>query len=135
MTGVIHDVRQAVQDIVAPGVQELKGEIKGLSAQVAAQNVKIDAVRSELKAEIGAVRSELGSVHSELKADIGSVRSELDSLRSDVGSLRSEMRAGNATLMSALETAILRGENSTLRDLSNLRERVTRLVDQISRKN
>lgn len=100
--GVINDVRQAVQDIVAPGVQELKGEIKGLGDQVAAQNVKIDAVRSELKA--------------------------------DINSLRSEMKSGNTAIMSALETAVLRGENSTLRDLSNLRERVTRLEDQISRK-
>lgn len=104
--GVIHDVRQAVQDIVAPGVQELKGEIKGLDAKFSARldglDVKINSLRSELK--------------------------------TDINSLRSEMKSGNTAIMSALETAILRGENSTLRDLSNLRERVTRLEDQISRK-
>ena len=45
--------------------------------------------------------------------------------------LRSEVRANQLALMAALENAVLRGEIGTQREISELRERVTRIEDQL----
>jgi hypothetical protein len=57
---VITGVRQAVQDFVAPGIQELRGEIKALDARVAALEKISEARFSEMNTKLNARFSEIG---------------------------------------------------------------------------
>jgi len=99
---VLETIRNGVQDFVAPEVRELKGDIRALGA-------KFDA----LHAEFNALHSEFSALHSEFE------------------SLRSESRLNQQALMAALQNAVLRGEMETQREISELRERVTRIEDQL----
>ena len=56
---------------------------------------------------------------------------KFDGLRAEFDALRSEVRANQLALMAALENAVLRGEIGTQREISELRERVTRIEDQL----
>jgi uncharacterized protein (DUF3084 family) len=87
-------VKQAMQDLIAPQIESLKGDIGGL------------------KAEIGAVRSEIGAV----RIEIGAVRTEM---RTEIGALRSEMQAGQLALASEI-----RRIDDTLTWALDLRERI-----------
>jgi hypothetical protein len=67
----------------------------------------------------------------ELKGDIRALGSKFDSLHAEFDALRSEVRANQQALMAALQNAVLRGEMGTQREISELRERVTRIEDQL----
>jgi hypothetical protein len=56
---------------------------------------------------------------------------KFDGLRAEFDALRSEIRANQQALMAALQNAVLRGEIGTQREISELRERVTRIEDQL----
>jgi prefoldin subunit 5 len=91
--GLYETVKQAIQDVVAPQVQELKGEISGLRGEMRQVEKRMEegfiAIRNEMRSEIGAVRSEIGAVRSE----IGAVSSEVSSLRSEMSSMRNDLTA------------------------------------------
>ena len=74
----------------------------------------------ELKGEIRALGAKFDGLH----AEFGALHSEFDSLRS-------EGRSNQQGLMAALQNAVLRGEMGTQREISELRERVTRIEDQL----
>lgn len=103
---IIETIRKGIQDFVAPEVRELKGDIRALGA-------KVEAMDSKFEAKFDALRSEFGALHSEFEG------------------LRSEVRANQQALMAALQNAVLRGEVATQREISDLRERVTRIEDQL----
>ena len=67
----------------------------------------------------------------QLKADMGGLSAKFDALHSEFDSLRSEVRANQQALMAALQNAVLRGEMGTQREISELRERVTRIGNQL----
>ena len=74
----------------------------------------------------------------ELKGDIRGLGAKLDALRaefsalhSEFESLRSEGRSNQQAVMAALQNAVLRGEVGTQCEISELRERVTRIEDQL----
>ncbi|MBI3769159.1 MAG: hypothetical protein HY271_11805 [Deltaproteobacteria bacterium] len=54
-------VKQAMQDLIAPQLESLKGDIGALRAD-------LGAVRAETGAEFGAVRAEIGALRSEMRA-------------------------------------------------------------------
>jgi polyhydroxyalkanoate synthesis regulator phasin len=56
---------------------------------------------------------------------------KFDGLRAEFDALRSEVRANQQALMAALQNAVLRGEIGTQHEISELRERVTRIEDQL----
>jgi predicted nucleic acid-binding Zn-ribbon protein len=62
----------------------------------------------------------------------GNLGAKFDGLRAEFDALRSEVRANQQALMAALQNAVLRGEIGTQREISELRERVTRIEDQLS---
>ena len=74
----------------------------------------------ELKGDIRALGAKFDALHAEFSA-----------LHAEFDSLRSESRSNQQALMAALQNAILRGEMGTQRDTSELRERVTRIEDQL----
>jgi len=58
---IITGVRQAVQDFVAPGLQELRGEIRALDARVAALEKISEARFSEMNTRLDARFSEINT--------------------------------------------------------------------------
>ena len=74
----------------------------------------------ELKGDIRALGAKFEALHAEFSA-----------LHAEFDSLRSESRSNQQALMAALQNAILRGEMGTQREISELRERVTRIEDQL----
>ena len=67
----------------------------------------------------------------ELKGDIRALGSKFDSLHAEFDALRSEVWANQQALMVALQNAVLRGEMGTQREISEPRERPTRIEDQL----
>jgi predicted nuclease with TOPRIM domain len=74
----------------------------------------------ELRGDIRALGAKFDALHAEFSA-----------LHAEFDSLRSESRSNQQALMAALQNAILRGEIGTQREISELRERVTRIEDQL----
>ena len=99
MNDVIGSVRQVMQDFLAPELRQHRAVLVSL-------------------------RSEIGFLRSELTSRIDAVESRLDS---KIEVLKSEMRSGFSALGAALENAVLRGELSTTREITDLRIRVERL--------
>ena len=78
----------------------------------------------QIKADVGALGAKLDALDSKFE-------SKFDALHAEFDALRSEVRANQLALMAALENAVLRGEIGTQREISELRERVTRIEDQL----
>jgi hypothetical protein len=121
VSDVVQSVRQLLQDFIAPELRELKSDVKQVDD-------KIEAESSKLKAKID-------SESSSLKAKIDSESKRLeDKIVSEVGRLEDKVDSGFAQMRTLLENAYLRSELEATRDISNLRERVTRLeVERSSR--
>jgi len=103
MSDVVQSVRQLLQDFIAPELRELKSDLKQVDA-------KIDSESSSLKAKIDSETKRLE-----------------DKVVSEVGRLEDKVDSGFAQMRTLLENAYLRSELEATRDISNLRERVTRL--------
>ncbi len=103
MSDVVQSVCQLFQDFIAPELRELKSDVKQVDE-------KID--------------SKTGSI--EAKIDSETKRLE-DKIVSEVGRLEDKVDSGFAQMRTLLDNAYLRSELEATRDISNLRERVTRL--------
>jgi len=73
----------------------------------------------------------MDAIDAKFDAKFEALHYEFSALHSEVDSLRSEVRANQQALMAALQNAILRGEMGTQREIGELRERVTRIEDQL----
>jgi hypothetical protein len=125
MSDVVQSVRQLLQDFIAPELRELKSDVKQVDA-------KIDSKTNSLEAKIDSTTSNLEAKivfeTSRLEVKIVSETSRLeDKIVSEVGRLEDKMDSGFAQMRTLLENAYLRSELEATRDISNLRERVTRL--------
>jgi hypothetical protein len=103
MSDVVQSVRQLLQDFIAPELRELKSDVKQVDD-------KIDSKANSLEAKI----------------DTETKRLE-DKIVSEVGRLEDKVDSGFTQMRTLLENAYLRSELEATRDISNLRERVTRL--------
>ncbi len=103
MSDVVQSVRQLLQDFIAPELRELKSDVKQVDS-------KIDSESTNLKAKIDSETKRLE-----------------DKIVSEVGRLEDKVDSGFAQMRTLLENAYLRSELEATRDISNLRERVTRL--------
>jgi|ERR1039458_2096858 nitrate/nitrite-specific signal transduction histidine kinase len=99
MSDVVQSVRQLLQDFIAPELRELKSDVK--------------QVDSKIDLEIKSLKAKIDSDTSQLRADFRRLEDKVDS--------------GFAQMRTLLENAYLRSELEATRDISNLRERVTRL--------
>jgi predicted nuclease with TOPRIM domain len=66
-------VKQAIQDLIAPDLERIKGQLTGLDARV-------DAVRTE----VAAVRAEVAALEKRMEAALGAVNDRLDTLKERV---------------------------------------------------
>ena len=103
MSDVVQSVRQLLQDFIAPELRELKSDVKQVDA-------KIDSISNGLNTKIDSETKRLE-----------------DKIVSEVGRLEDKVDSGFAQMRTLLENAYLRSELEATRDISNLRERVTRL--------
>ena len=103
MSDVVQSVRQLLQDFIAPELRELKSDVRQVDS-------KIDSESTNLKAKIDSETKRLE-----------------DKIVSEVGRLEDKVDSGFAQMRTLLENAYLRSELEATRDISNLRERVTRL--------
>lgn len=128
MSDVVQSLRQALQDVVAPELREHRVLLTALDSKIDSRTAELRselaAMGSDLRAEIGAVRSEMGGVRSEFRSEISTVRTELDRVKLAV-------QSGCEKLQHGLETAVLRGEVSSVRELADLRSRVERIEDHL----
>jgi hypothetical protein len=104
LKGTYEAVKQAIQDLIAPQLQELKGEITGLRGEFKSEVV---GLRGEFKGEIGELKSEVAGLRGELKGEIGGLRGEMRQLekRMEEGfaSLNQRIDASNKCIDEALE--------------------------------
>jgi Skp family chaperone for outer membrane proteins len=99
MSDVVQSVRQLLQDFIAPELRELKSGVK--------------QVDSKIDLEVKSIKSKIDSETSQIRTDLKRLEDKMDS--------------GFAQMRTLLENAYLRSELEATRDISNLRERVTRL--------
>jgi chromosome segregation ATPase len=104
---IYEDVKQALQDIVAPELQAIRGEIQVIRGDVKRLDEKIDLVRSELLAKTDAVYRELlakiDAVYRELLAKIELVEQKVMTNRLEFDLLRQEMESFRREVVARLE--------------------------------
>ncbi|MGD0369419.1 MAG: hypothetical protein ABSA94_18365 [Acidobacteriaceae bacterium] len=87
---VITGVRQAVQDFVAPGIQELRGEIKALDTRITAlekiSEARFSEIHSKLDARFSEVTSKFSEVSSKMDSRFSEINSKVDARFSEVNS-------------------------------------------------
>jgi hypothetical protein len=111
-------VKQAMQDLIAPQLESLRGEVTAVGAGV-------NALRGEMQSEFKAVRTEfradLETFRGEVRADMAEVRGDVAEVRGEMAEMRGDLRALRAELNG------LRGETSA--NLVRLDERLTIALD------
>ena len=66
-----------MQDLIAPQIESLKGDIGGLRAEIGAVKAEIGGVRTEMHTEIGALRTEMQAGHLALASEIRRIDDKL----------------------------------------------------------
>jgi hypothetical protein len=135
MSDVVQSLRQALQDVVAPELRERRVLLTALDSKIDSRTAELRselaAMGSDLRAEIGAVRSEMGGVRAEMGGMRTEFRSEINIVKVELDRLKLAVQSGFEKLQHGLETAVLRGEVSSVRELADLRSRVERIEDHL----
>ena len=76
--GVYDQIKSAFQDIIAPELHALRGEIRLVDQKLVGLDQKIDGVDTRLNIKRDGVRSEMGSMKSELLAEIRRLDARID---------------------------------------------------------
>ena len=75
--GIYDQVKSAIQDIVAPALHEMRGEIQAMHADLRRLDQKIDGVDARLSEKIDNVDARLGDKVDSLAAQMGHMKGEL----------------------------------------------------------
>ena len=78
--GVYDQIKTAFQDIIAPELHALRGDIRVLDQKIVGLDQKIDGVDARLTIKIDGLRAEMGSLRSELIAEIRRVDTRIGGL-------------------------------------------------------
>ncbi|HEV8533736.1 MAG TPA: hypothetical protein VGT00_20105 [Methylomirabilota bacterium] len=89
--GLYDQVKSAFQDIIAPELHAIRGDIQRLDQKIdgvdARLTTKVDSLRSEmgsLRSETGSLRTEMGSMKGELVAEIRRVDARIDGMEREL---------------------------------------------------
>jgi hypothetical protein len=78
--GVYDQIKSAFQDIIAPELHALRGEIRLVDQKLVGLDQKIDGVDTRLSIKLDGCRSEMGSMKSELLAEIRRLDARIDAV-------------------------------------------------------
>ena len=135
MSDVVQSLRQALQDVVAPELREHRVLLTALDSKIDSRTVELRselaAMGSDLRSEIGAVGAETGGVRAEMGGVRTEFRSEINTVKAELDRVKLAVQSGFEKLQHGLESAVLRGEVSTVRELADLRSRVERIEDHL----
>ncbi len=104
--GVYDQIKKALQDLVAPELQAIRGDIHGVRADIRVLDQKIDGVDARLTTKIDALDQKIDDVGVRLTTRIDSLRAETVSMK---GELLAEVRRVDVRIDSVdreLRTAI-----------------------------
>jgi hypothetical protein len=121
MSDVVQSVRQLLQDFIAPELRELKSDVKQIDSKI---DLRTSGLEDKIDSETTRLEDKIDSNTTRLEDKIDS---ETSQLRADFRRLDDKMDSGFSQMRTLLENAYLRSELEATRDISNLRERVTRL--------
>jgi predicted nucleic acid-binding Zn-ribbon protein len=76
--GVYDQIKKAFQDLIAPELHALRGEIRILDQKIVGVDQKIDALDGRLTGRIDGLRVEMSSMKSELLAEIRRLDARID---------------------------------------------------------
>lgn len=76
--GVYDQIKTAFQDIIAPELHVLRGDIRVLDQRVVSLDQKIDGVDARLTVKIDALRTETVSLKAELLAELRRLDARID---------------------------------------------------------
>ncbi len=79
--GVYDDVKQALQDVVAPQLAEFRGEMQERFAQM---DARITSLRAEMEIRFAQVDKRFAGLEAELRAQGTELRQEINNLHTDV---------------------------------------------------
>lgn len=128
MSDVVQSVRQLFQDFIAPELRELKSDVKQVDSKI---DLETGSLRAKIDLETESLKAKIDSETSQLRTDLKRLEDKMDS---DSRRVEDKVDSGFAQMRTLLENAYLRSELEATRDISNLRERVTRLeVERSSR--
>lgn len=107
-------VKQAMQDLIAPQLESLRGDITAVGASVG-------ALRAEMQSEFKAVRTEMRADMTDLRGEMAEMRGDMQALRAELNGLRGETSANINRLDERLTIAI------------DVRERIVALEARLAR--
>jgi len=107
LRGTYETIKQAFQDIIAPQLERINGEIAGLKTQTHSLEKRMEEGFISVRHPLGSlekrmeegfisVRHPLGSLEKRMEEGFSSLRNVMGSLRNEMDSLRGEMRQGLA---------------------------------------
>ena len=120
--GFYDQFKKAFQDIVAPEIHALRGEIQRVDGRTAALDAKVDGVDARLGFKIDAVEGRLDGKIGALDAKIDGVDAKLGSLHTEMGSLKNELVSEIRRLDARID-----GVDRELRAAIDVRERIAAL--------
>ena len=105
----------AIQDIVAPALHELRGEMQAMRSEI---HGEIHAMRGEIRGEIGEIRGEIGELRGEMQA----MRADVQRLDQKIDYMKGELVAEIRRLDARID-----GVDRELRTAIDIRERLAAL--------
>ena len=90
--GIYEQIKTAFQDIIAPELHALRGDIRLPDQKIAGLDQKIDGVDVRLTVKIDGLRTEMGSLRTELLAEIRRVDTRIDGVDSKIDGLDHQLR-------------------------------------------
>jgi hypothetical protein len=78
--GIDDQVKKAFQDVIAPELHAMRGDIRVLDQKIAGLDQKIDGVDARLTIKLDALRTETLSLKAELLAEIRRLDTRIDSV-------------------------------------------------------
>ena len=85
-------IKKALQDIVAPELKAIQGDIKALHAAFEVEIKRLDQRIDSLRSQMGFFRNEMMSEFKRVDSRIDGVNSRVDGVNSRIDALASELR-------------------------------------------
>ena len=138
--GVYDQIKKAFQDVIAPELHELRGEIRRLDQRVESVDHKIDGVDARMGARLDALHDKIDGVDARMGVRLGALDGKIDgvderlgvrlqSLDDKIDSLRVESRAMKGELLAEIRRLDVRvdGVDRDIRTAIDVRERLAAL--------